>query len=97
MDGLKNRNDGLKLLLTVICDSGLWNEKKKIKWTHVRLASGVEDLEVDHVVVHDSVECVDLLQSGVVLPDKPACDEAHHQRCNIAPSVQTTYNIWVNT
>lgn len=60
----------------------------------MRLARGVEDLEVDHVVVHDSVECVHLLQSRVVLPDEPACDEAHHQRCNIPPTVQTRSNIW---
>lgn len=71
-----------------------WNVKKKK--THVRLARGVEDLEVDHVIVHDSVECVHLLQSGVVLPDKPAGDETHHQRWKIPhhPHQTTSYN-WV--
>lgn len=44
----------------------------------MRLTSGVKDFEVDHLIVHDSVEGVDLLQGGVILADVPACDDPPH-------------------
>lgn len=46
--------------------------------TYMRLSSCVQYIEIHHLIIHDCVECINLLQTGIVLSDKTASYKSNH-------------------
>lgn len=53
----------------------------------MRVAGRVQNLEVDHFVVDNSLKSVNLFEIGVIFPDKSLRDESHDQGCNQFTSI----------
>ena len=54
-------------------------KSEDLKNTHVRLSGRVEDFEINHFVIHQSVECVDFFEIRIVFSDVSSGDKTNYE------------------